>query len=166
MKVHKYWFPPEEKIGRIFRDRLISQRGQECEFCNCAVNISDQLVASHISSRANIRNDATLTDEEKFELMADPYNGFLLCRTHDALFDKKHITLLNDGVLIVSPRFKNLKREYNIDGYEGKKIIEVSEESIKYLEVHRRDFCESNNIDDLEKFLMNEIYDLEVKNDN
>lgn len=143
----------EEKIGRIFRDRLISQRGMECEFCNCHVNVSDQLVASHINSRVNIRNNNELTDEEKFELMSDPYNGFLLCRTHDAIFDKKHITVSNDGILIVAPDFRNLEREYNIDGYEGKKIIDVNENSIKYLEVHHIDFCAANDIDDLDMYM-------------
>lgn len=147
----------EEKIGRIFRDRLISQRGMECEFCNCHVNISDQLVASHINARANIRNNNELTEEEKFELMSDPYNGFLLCRTHDALFDKKHITVSNDGKLIVAPNFRCLEREYNIDGFEGKQIIKVSEESIKYLNVHHHDFCDVNHIDDLDKYMIQEM---------
>ena len=144
----------EEKIGKIFRDRLIAKRGLECEFCNCKVNISDQLVASHINSRSNIRNDATLTDEEKFELMSDVYNGFLLCRTHDALFDKKHITLTNDGKLIIAPNFRNLEKEFNIEGFEGKKIIEVPKESIKYLEVHREEFFKKNNIDRTDALIM------------
>lgn len=147
----------EEKIARIFRDRLINMRGMECEFCNCHVNISDQLVASHINSRSNIRNNNDLSDEEKFELMSDPYNGFLLCRTHDALFDKKHITVSNDGRLIVAPDFRNLEREYNIDGFEGRQIIEVDEESIKYLDVHHIDFCTVNNIDDLDAYMMLEM---------
>lgn len=151
----------EEKIGRIFRDRLISKRGLECEFCNCKVNISDQLVASHINARSNIRNDKSLSDEEKFELMADVYNGFLLCRAHDALFDKKYITITNDGVLIVAPKFRNLEKEYNIEGYEGKKIIEVSEDSIKYLEVHRKDFCNKNNIKDIDDLIKKEILEAE-----
>ena len=144
-------FLSEEKIGRIFRDRLITKRGLKCEFCNCKVNISDQLVASHINARKNIRNDNALTNEEKFNLMSDIYNGFLLCRTHDALFDKKHITFTNDGRLIVAPDFKNLEKEYNIEVYEGKKIINIPEESIKYLEVHRKDFCNKNHIDDIDK---------------
>ena len=151
----------EEKIGKIFRDRLIAKRGLECEFINCGVNISDQLVASHINARANIRNDETLSDEEKFELMADVNNGFLLCRTHDALFDKKHITLTNDGKLIVSPDFRNLEKEYNIEGYEGKKIIEVSDETIKYLDVHRQDFCKKNHIEDIDALLLSEIIEFD-----
>lgn len=151
----------EEKIGKIFRERLIAKRGLECEFCNCKVNISDQLVASHINARSNIRNDESLTDEEKFELMADSYNGFLLCRTHDALFDKKHITLTNKGELIVAPEFRSLEKEYNIEGFEGKKIIEVSENSIKYLEVHRKDFCKKNHIDDLDALIMLEMLNYE-----
>lgn len=147
----------EEKISRIFRDRLISQRGMECEFCNCCVNISDQLVASHINARANIRNNTELSIEEKFELMSDPYNGFLLCRTHDALFDKKHITISDDGRLIVAPNFRKLEKEYNIDGFEGKQIIKVSEQSIEYLDVHHEDFCTLNNIEDLENYLFTEM---------
>ena len=152
----------EEKIGRIFRERLINQRGKECEFCNCKVNISDQLVASHINAKSNIRNDDSLTDEEKFDLMSDPYNGLLLCRTHDALFDKKYITLTNDGVLIVSPDFRELEKEYNIDGYEGKKIVDIHCESFKYLEDHRKEFCEKNGIDDLDALIMVEM----LKNDD
>ena len=143
----------EVKIGRIFRERLIQQRGMECEFCNCKVNISDQLVASHINARANIRKDSELSNEEKFNLMSDPYNGFLLCKTHDALFDKKHITITKDGKLVVSPDFKNLLKEYNIDGYDGKKIIEVNENSVKYIDIHNKEFCELNNIDYMEFLL-------------
>lgn len=142
----------EEKIARIFRDRLITKRGLECEFCNCSINVSDQLVASHINARANIRNNNELTDEEKFELMSDVNNGFLLCRVHDSLFDKKHITITNDGELIVAPDFVCFGKEYNFEGYEGKKIIEVTEESVKYLEVHRQDFCRINKIEDLSDF--------------
>ena len=152
----------EEKISRIFRERLINQRGQECEFCNCKVNVSDQLMASHIYAKKDIRKDEELTDEEKFELMSDPYNGFLLCRTHDALFDKKYITFTNDGNLIVSPEFRTLEREYNIDGYEGKKVIEISEESYKYLDEHRKEFCVNNGIDDLDELIMIEM----LKNDD
>lgn len=152
----------EEKIGRIFRDRLIRQRGLECEFCNCGVNISDQLVASHINARANIRNNDDYSDDEKFELMSDPYNGFLLCRTHDALFDKKYITISDYGELIVAPNFRRLEKEYNIEGFEGKKIIEVDNKSIKYLNVHHSDFCEKNKIDDLEALMMLEMLNTEV----
>ena len=136
----------EEKIGRLFRDRLIAKRGLVCEFCNCKVDLSDQLVASHINARSNIRNDETLTDEEKFRLMTDINNGFILCRPHDAIFDKKHITLTDKGELIVAPELKKLEKEYNIEGYEGKKIIDVPEGSIKYLEVHRSEFCDINHM--------------------
>lgn len=147
----------EEKIGRIFRDRLINKRGMECEFCNCHINISDQLVASHINARSNIRNNNELSDEEKFELMSDENNGFLLCRVHDSLFDKKHITFTNNGELIVAPNFKNFSKEYNFEGYEGKKVIEVPRESIKYLEEHRKDFCRINNIANLDDYITKEL---------
>ncbi len=153
----------EEKIGKIFRDRLIAKRGLECEFCNCKVNISDQIIASHIYDRYIIRNDNTLSPEEKFELMSDVYNGFLLCRTHDALFDKKYITLTNKGELIVAPDARNLEKEFNIDGFEGKKIIDVPEESFKYLEKHRTMFCEKNHIDDLDALIMTEMLNADEK---
>lgn len=141
----------EVKIGRLFRDRLIAKRGLVCQFCNCKVDLSDQLVASHINARSNIRNDDTLTDEEKFRLMTDVYNGFILCRPHDAIFDKKHITLTDKGELIVAPELRRLEKEYNIEGYEGKKIIDVPEGSIKYLEVHRNEFCKTNHVSLCEK---------------
>lgn len=140
-----------------FYYKIISQRKLECEFCNCNINISDQLVASHINAKSNIRNDQNLSNEEKFELMTDPHNGYLLCRVHDSLFDKKHITLTNEGKLIVAPDFINLQKEYNIEGYIGKKIIEVTEENIKYLEIHRKDFCKINEIDDLDELIKNEL---------
>lgn len=147
----------EEKISRIFRDRLIAKRGLECEFCNCGINISDQLVASHINARANIRNNEELTEEEKFKLMSDVNNGLLLCKTHDAAFDRKYITLTDKGELIVAPIIRNLEKEYNIAGFEGRKIVEISEESIKYLEVHRSEFSKKNHIDDLDKFILIEL---------
>lgn len=134
----------EEKISRIFRDRLINQRGKKCEFINCNVNISDQLVASHILAKKRIRNDNSLTKEEKFKLMSDPNNGFLLCRVHDALFDKNHITFTDEGELIIAESIRPLAKEYNIEGYDGKKIINVKEESKKYLNEHRKQFLESN----------------------
>lgn len=149
----------EEKISRIFRDRIVSKRKFECEFCNCFINVSDQLVASHINAKSNIRNDKTLSDEEKFELMTDEANGFLLCRVHDSLFDKKHITLTDNGQLIIAPDFINLTKEYNIKGYVGKKIININKNNIKYLEVHRKDFCRINKIDDLNELIKLQITD-------
>ena len=89
--------------------------------------------------------------------MTDVYNGLLLCRVHDALFDKKHITLTNDGKLIVAPDIRDLEKEYNIDGYVGEKIVEIAPDSIKYLEVHRNQFCKQNSIDDLDELIMEEM---------
>lgn len=151
----------ESKITRIFRDRLIKQRGMKCEFKNCKVCISDQLVASHINARANIRNSIELSKEAKFELMSDPNNGFLLCKQHDGIFDKKYITILNDGELIVAPKIRECESEYKIENYEGKKIIDVRKESIKYLDVHHTDFCKINKIDNFE-----ELVELELKEKN
>lgn len=163
-EMSKYIFETEDdvslsdgKISKIFRDRLVSKRGLQCEFCNCNVDVSDQLIASHIYSKSDIRSNEHLSDEEKFNLMSDVYNGFLLCRTHDALFDKYHVTLTNSGELIVAPEFRKLEKEFNIAGFEGKKIIDVPEQSIKYLEHHRKTFCNKNYIDDLDALIMREV---------
>lgn len=141
----------EQSITRLFRNNLIKTRKKKvginhevnctCEFCNCNVNIPELLVASHINAKANIRNDKTLSDDEKFRLMTDVNNGFLLCRTHDALFDKKFVTLDDDGRLIISDEVKNLEKEFNIEDLENRIVIkDISDETKEYLKQHRMDF--------------------------
>ena len=137
-------------IGRIFRNKLIKNRLKSingscpvcaCEFCNCTVDIPELLVASHINARANIRNDDSLTDEEKFNLMTDINNGFLLCRTHDAIFDKKFITIDEEGNLVVSSELLGKEKEFNIENLEGTEVIKgVSSEMQEYLKQHRLDY--------------------------
>ncbi len=143
----------ENSITRIFRNNMIKQRYKKidenhsvnctCEFCNCNVNVPELLVASHINAKANIRNDDSLSDEEKYTLMTDINNGFLLCRTHDALFDKKYITLDEDGKLIVSERIKDMEKEFNIENLENTVVISsLSDKTKEYLKQHRLDFEE------------------------
>lgn len=148
----------ENSITRLFRNNLIRERIKlidethsvkcTCEFCDCNVNIPELLVASHINAKSNIRNDSSLSEDEKYTMMTDVNNGFLLCRTHDALFDKKFITISEDGKLILSERIKSLLKEFNIEDLEGKVIIKnISEKSKEYLKQHRADFNKKNSRD-------------------
>lgn len=145
----------ESSISRVFRNRLIKEREKKidaihsvkctCEFCNCGVDIPELLIASHINAKANIRNNSFLTDEEKYNLMTDINNGFLLCRTHDALFDKKYITLDEEGKLVVSDKIKEIEKEFNIENLEGKVAISnISDKTKEYLKQHRLEYYEKN----------------------
>src|SRR5690606_32501626 len=68
-------------------------------FCKvCGMNAPDLLVASHIKPW----KDAN--DQER----TDPYNGLLLCPSHNAAFDGGYITFQNDGSIEISPFISQL----------------------------------------------------------
>lgn len=129
----------ESKICRIFRENLIKDRGCKCQFKNCRVNVKELLVASHIESRSYIRNNEKLSDEDKMRKIGDINNGFLLCRTHDSVFDKKFISFDDQGYILVADVIKEYAKEFNLP-FENEKIIHINEKSLGYLKVHRSEF--------------------------
>lgn len=83
----------KSRVGQgYFRDLLINKYSCKCALCN--ITTESMLTASHIKEWA-ASNDAEKLDED---------NGLLLCKHHDALFDKHLITFdSTTGNLIVSP---------------------------------------------------------------
>ncbi|QGU95454.1 hypothetical protein GOM49_10455 [Clostridium bovifaecis] len=78
------------RIGQgIFKRKLLSI---DCKCKICGLEEQSLLIASHIKpwkySDSNERLDVN--------------NGFLLCPTHDALFDKGYITFYGDGLIMIS----------------------------------------------------------------
>lgn len=135
----------ETAITNLFREKLIRDRNGilKCDFCGCEVKHSDLLVASHIWAKSNI-SKSELSKDEKIMKKLDPNNGFLLCRTHDCIFDRKYITFSDKGELIVSEGIKGMEKCFNIEGCEGKQCVCVKEEQKEFLKHHREEFEEKN----------------------
>ena len=111
------------RVGQgIFRDLLFS-RYSGC--CLCGVNNPQLLVASHIKPWAKCNPDEKL----------DADNGFLLCPSHDKLFDLGYITFSDDGRIIISKELGKINQLFmNIN--DSMKIT-LTEKNKKYLEYHR-----------------------------
>lgn len=58
---------------------------KKCFLCDC--DIPEIIQGAHIVPVADIKNDKTLTDEDKFEKAIDGNNGMWLCQNHHRLFD-------------------------------------------------------------------------------
>lgn len=138
-----------DQVTKLFRDSLIREEGMHCQFCNCHVKTSDLLVASHIEAKSNIKHDETISDKKKIKKMLDPNNGFMLCAVHDKVFDKKYITLTDDGKLVVSKEIINQLKEWNLEGLVNKKVVDVPKDKIKYLHIHQKQFLEKHNLKNL-----------------
>lgn len=111
------------RVGQgIFRDLLFS-RYSGC--CLCGVNKPQLLVASHIKPWGKCNPDEKL----------DVNNGFLLCPSHDKLFDLGYITFSDDGTIIISKELGIINQLFmNIN--DSTKIT-LTEKNKKYLEYHR-----------------------------
>ncbi|WP_127943059.1 HNH endonuclease signature motif containing protein [Mycoplasma sp. ATU-Cv-703] len=128
-----------EKSGRkIFRELLINTRGIRCEIIGCKVNIIELLIASHIKPVSAIKSDNSIEEKQKRKEISDPFNGFLLCPNHDALFDKLFITFDNEGKLVSSRIMKNHIEFFNLK--KDQTLVKLSKEHIRYLKFHNRIF--------------------------
>lgn len=111
------------RIGQgIFKKKLLND-SKECKICK--LTKQDLLIASHIKPWKDSNNIERL----------DKNNGFLLCPTHDALFDKGYITFDDEGQIILSSQMK--KDEYKILNIEDTVKININNENKKYLKWHR-----------------------------
>ncbi|MGX1902436.1 HNH endonuclease [Thermolongibacillus altinsuensis] len=104
--------------------------GIKCKLCG--LSFEDVLIASHIKPWSECK-------DSEWERI-DPYNGFLLCPTHDALFDKNLITFNDDGSIRISRKIceddfckLNIKKDLRIELHEKNKT---------YLKWHRGKFEE------------------------
>lgn len=83
------------------------------------------LTASHI------KPVILCTDEEK----VDPYNGILLSKMYDKLFDAGLITFENNGQIVFSPKVP--KADLLALGLDEKGQITLEDRHLPYLEFHR-----------------------------
>ncbi|NFA42110.1 HNH endonuclease [Clostridium botulinum] len=104
-----------------FRKDLIKIH-EKCQICG--ITNKSMLVASHIK---------TYHESNDNEAM-DFYNGFLLCKMHDGLFDKGLITFDNKGNVLISEELNDNDRD--ILKVENIKI-ELEPEQKKYINWHR-----------------------------
>ena len=69
---------------------------KKCAICDC--HIEKIIQGAHIYPVHTIKNDSTLTQEEKMEYATDGDNGIWLCENHHKLFDSNILTF-NNGVV-------------------------------------------------------------------
>ncbi|MFC4799461.1 HNH endonuclease [Neobacillus sp. GCM10023253] len=105
-----------------FRENLL-RISPVCKICG--MNITELLVASHIKPWKDSDNHERIVS----------YNGFLLCPSHDAAFDKGYITFNNDGKIILSHLIDNQNKEL-LNLNEDIKI-ELHPSQQKYITWHR-----------------------------
>ena len=122
------------EVQSELRKRLIKKHGCKCLLCE--TTNEELLIASHIkpSSECDIYGKADIN------------NAFLLCATHDKLFDKNFITFnFLDGKIKISNKLTETEiKLWNID--KDYKLPEelLSTERIEYLMWHNEEFEKRN----------------------
>lgn len=127
-------------IRQRLRQHLLSRK--TCEIFGCNVDNASCLVASHIWPVKNIIHNKKIPWDKKFELIGDPNNAFLLCGTHDKLFDRKLITFNDNGTVIPSKLIKDSLSAYGLS-VPNQRVIKIKIENIPYLQKHRELFYEA-----------------------
>ena len=93
-----------------FRLNLFKKFGdKKCYLCDC--DIDSLIIASHIHRVTDIKNDKTITDDEKKKQIIDGDNGLWLCANHDKLFEYGLI-YFDDRKLVISNRLSEEQKEY------------------------------------------------------
>lgn len=93
-----------------FRLNLFKKFGdKKCYLCDC--DIDSLIIASHIHRVTDIKNDKTLTDDEKKKQIIDGDNGLWLCANHDKLFEYGLIYFDNQK-LVISNRLNEEQRNF------------------------------------------------------
>lgn len=123
------------QVQEIFKKRLIKRYGQKCMICG--VTHSEMLIASHIK-RAS---------EEGIFGKADYNNGFLLCATHDKLFDRYLISFnCFTGEIMISDSLSEEEKE--ILGLDESFCLDAEymiEDRVDYLMDHNEKFMEKES---------------------
>ncbi|MFF2909748.1 HNH endonuclease [Paenibacillus sp. NPDC057934] len=111
------------RVGQgLFKTKLL-KFGCKCRICN--ISNPNFLIASHTKPWRVSSNKERL----------DPYNGFLLCPAHDALFDKGYISFEDNGAILISDNLNEQEKIFlNVNEHM---IIDVIDEHAKYLTYHR-----------------------------
>ncbi len=110
----------------IFRERLLKHNPNKC--CLCDVESPQLLIASHIKPWSKCEEEERL----------DKNNGFLMCPSHDKLFDRHLITFDDDGSIRISDYLTENDRKGM--GIKPGMRIKLTEGNKKYLEHHRKMF--------------------------
>ena len=122
----------KSRVGQgLFKSKLF-EIADRCAVCG--LKTKELLIASHIKPWSESNNKERL----------DVNNGFLMCPTHDALFDKGYITFTDDGNILVSSAIP--KTEYELLNIDEKIKINVRREQIKYIKWHRENIFKKNLI--------------------
>lgn len=93
-----------------FRLNLFKKYGdKKCYLCNC--DIDSMIIASHIHRVTDIKNDKTISDDDKRKQIIDGDNGLWLCANHDKLFEYGLI-YFEDKKMVVSSRLNTEQQVY------------------------------------------------------
>lgn len=111
------------RIGQsLFKNKLLKQ---SCECKICGLDEEPLLIASHIKPWKDSNNTEKL----------DIYNGFLLCPTHDKLFDYGLISFDDTGRIMISEKID--KKNYSKLNIDKNLELSLLEGHLKYLAWHR-----------------------------
>lgn len=111
---------------RVNQDKFRKLLLKEQSCCKiCGMTQADLLIASHIKSWSDSTADEKL----------NPYNGFLLCPDHDALFDKHYISFEDTGKILISESLSSeTQRLMHIDSHIQ---VEFDKNTLPFIRYHR-----------------------------
>ena len=113
------------RIGQsLYRKLLLQKYNSKC--CICNLSYEPLLVASHIKEWSKSNNNER----------CDVNNGLLLCRAHDALFDKHLISFDKKGKIIISKLLS--KEDRKILNIDDNIKINLNDEMERYMEFNRK----------------------------
>lgn len=119
-----------------FRLNLFKKYGdKKCVLCDC--DIESLIIASHIHRVTDIKNDVTLTDEEKKKQIIDGDNGLWLCANHDKLFEHGLI-YFDDRNLFISNKLNLDQRNFVSESTKfSVDAMNYNDKMLEYLELHK-----------------------------
>jgi len=123
-----------------FRLNLFQKYGEKkCYICGC--DIDNLIIASHIHRVTDIKNDSTISDDEKRKQIIDGDNGFWLCANHDKLFEYGFIYFDNNKLMIsnkLNSQQKDFVKYITFDlpkmtnNFNKNTFVQVAEDGEKY----------------------------------
>ncbi len=117
---------------------LLAKYGaKSCACCGCP--IPEIIQGAHIWNVADIKNDSSLTDEQKYQYATTAENGIWLCSNHHKLFDSNILRIDENGCFY----FSNLNNSDSQDF--AKKITTQKNLPIDYLTPETINFIKKRN---------------------
>lgn len=120
--VEKFYRVKERNGQRALRDNLIKI---DCRCKICGLSNPNLLITSHIIPWKSSNNSQRV----------DIFNAFLLCPTHNTLFDRGYISFTDDGNILISEKIE--EDYYDLLNINKNIRINVKDENKKYLKWHR-----------------------------